>query len=512
MSLCINPRCPKPSDPLNSNSKTHCRNCGSELFLQKRYQVIRLLSDTSGFGNVYEIEEQGIPKILKILKEHLSVEPKAVELFQKEAVVLSRLRHSGIPRVESDGYFTFLPKNSQQSLHCLVMEKIDGLNLEEWMNKMRNQPIPQEQALDWLKQVTQILDQVHQQDYFHRDIKPPNIMRRPNGQMVLIDFGTAREVTGTYLAKIGGRHNITGIVSLGYTPSEQANGRAVPQSDFFALGRTFVYLLTGKHPNYFSEDPLTGKLIWRESAKSVSKSLADLIDYLMAPFPGNRPQNTEVILQRLREVKQELNPPQSPIQLLQSQPTKSSLPSSLKSSQPIGSTQLNQQKPVSAHSYSDKWLAGGAALLMGLVGISYWQYTQKPLSLMPVITNSSPSPQLKTNQFPMKSQDKGVTLKVLSITKSIRSPLVLNVSLKNEGAVPRRFLYSFLNVTDDQGSALSAITEGLPKEVPAKGKEFFGTISIPENLLKESKSIELSLTDYPDQELRLMTSKIQILR
>jgi hypothetical protein len=90
MSLCINPRCPKPSDPLNSNSKTHCRNCGSELFLQKRYQVIRLLSDTSGFGNVYEIEEQGIPKILKILKEHLSVEAKAVELFQQEAVVLSR--------------------------------------------------------------------------------------------------------------------------------------------------------------------------------------------------------------------------------------------------------------------------------------------------------------------------------------------------------------------------------------------------------------------------------------
>ena len=89
-------------------------------------------------------------------------------------------------------------------------------------------------------------------------------MCKPNGQLVLIDFGTAREVSATYFAKVGQGGNVTGIVSPGYTPPEQTNGKAVPQSDFFALGRTFVYLLTGKPPTAFPENPRTGRLMWRK--------------------------------------------------------------------------------------------------------------------------------------------------------------------------------------------------------------------------------------------------------
>jgi tetratricopeptide (TPR) repeat protein len=76
-------------------------------------------------------------------------------------------------------------------------------------------------------------------------------------------------------------------------------GHAVPQSDFFALGRTFVYLLTGKSPLDFPKNSRTGKLIWRNQATEVSPMLADLIDCLMAPFPGQRPQNCQQILQYL---------------------------------------------------------------------------------------------------------------------------------------------------------------------------------------------------------------------
>jgi serine/threonine protein kinase len=64
------------------------------------------------------------------------------------------------------------------------MEKIDGLNLQEWLESRGNQPITPVQALNWLKQLAEILDQVHQKQYFHRDIKPANIMLRPNGQLV----------------------------------------------------------------------------------------------------------------------------------------------------------------------------------------------------------------------------------------------------------------------------------------------------------------------------------------
>ena len=289
MSYCINPKC---AHPQNSKQSLFCQSCGSELLLQGCYQVLRPLGG-GGFGKTYEVEHyDGRKKVLKVL---FNTVPKAVELFQQEAEVLKRLNHSGIPKVESDGYFTYFTRNSKEPLHCLVMEKIEGMNLEQYMTQRNHQPISEGAALLWLKQIAEILHEVHQQNYFHRDIKPPNIMLRPNGQLVLIDFGTAREVTQTFMQKVAGKQ-VTGIISPGYTPSEQINGKAVPQSDFFALGRTFVYLLTGKSPDHFQEDPRNGKLIWRNYITGISQSLGDLIDYLMFPFPGNRPKDTQEIL------------------------------------------------------------------------------------------------------------------------------------------------------------------------------------------------------------------------
>ncbi len=265
------------------------------MLLQNRYRVIRRLGE-GGFGATFEVGDAGTPKVLKVLLDNY---PKSVSLFQREAQVLRGLRHPGIPRVEPDGYFTFQPQNSAEPLHCLVMEKIEGQNLQEWLRD--NQPISQERATDWLKQLAEILDELHQQHYFHRDIKPDNIMLKPDGQLVLIDFGAVREMTETYLVKIAGKRQGTRVGTSGYMPLEQVDGVALPQSDFYALGRTFVYLLTGKSP-FQLIDSQTGELIWRHSAPQVSESLANLIDYLMAPFPGNRPPNTQVILQHLSAI------------------------------------------------------------------------------------------------------------------------------------------------------------------------------------------------------------------
>ncbi|TAG12101.1 MAG: DUF1795 domain-containing protein [Oscillatoriales cyanobacterium] len=92
---------------------------------------------------------------------------------------------------------------------------------------------------------------------------------------------------------------VTRISSMGYTPEEQKKGKAEPRSDFFALGRNFVYLLTAQEPRNLQEDPRSGKLIWRNVATQTSKPLADLIDDLMAYFPKDRPKDTQVLLQRL---------------------------------------------------------------------------------------------------------------------------------------------------------------------------------------------------------------------
>ncbi|MBW4492274.1 MAG: protein kinase [Oscillatoria princeps RMCB-10] len=266
--------------------------------LQNRYRVIRRLGE-GGCGATFEVDDAGTLKVLKVLLldnfDEQETKEKAIALFQQEARVLSRLAHAGIPKVEPDAYFTWA-EAAAGTQHCLVMEKIEGHSLREWLQE--NPPISQERAISWLKQLAEILREVHQQEYFHRDIKPANIMLKPDGQLVLIDFGAVRQVTGTYLAKMGVGREGTQILSPGYTPVEQYEARAVPQSDFFALGRTFVHLLTGSHPLDFPKNERQ-ELLWREGAPAVRSQLADLIDDMMALLPGNRPQNAKIILQRL---------------------------------------------------------------------------------------------------------------------------------------------------------------------------------------------------------------------
>ncbi|MEG4224749.1 serine/threonine-protein kinase [Microcoleus sp. N9_B2] len=370
VSYCLNPKCPNPSDPANSG-KSACIHCGSELLLQGRYRLVAPLG-SGGFGRTFEVDDNGARKVIKVLlKEH----PKAVELFKQEADVLVRLRHPGIPKVDRDGYFIFSPAHSTESFHCLVMEKIAGANLQDWL-KHRGRPISQEQAVNWLKQLSEILDQVHRLNYFHRDIKPHNIMCKPNGQLVLIDFGTAREVSATYFAKVGQGQNVTGIVSPGYTPPEQTNGKAVPQSDFFALGRTFVYLLTGKPPTAFPENPRTGRLMWRKGAPQVSDAVANVIDYLMAPFPGNRPQSPQMVLQCLEEINLDGAESQLPTQLPTTGQTKirgtsggagATKQSSMNRLRPLNSGLNKTDKEV--FDWKKKLLAGTAVLMVS-IGVS----------------------------------------------------------------------------------------------------------------------------------------------
>jgi len=293
---CINPKCGHLDNPDNLEC---CQACGTPLLIENRYRLILPLRPLSegGQAEVFEVEDLGVEaakgqrnKVLKVLEKNNET---LVRLFKQEAKILNELNHPGIPKIQlGDSYFTVSLPRTSKLLHCLVMEKIEGENLQEWVKE--NKPVSQEQALNWLKQLVKILDYLHQHQYFHRDIKPSNIMLRPNGQLVLIDFGTVREMTQTYLVKIGSNREITGVYSAGYTPVEVIQGKAGPQSDFYALGRTFVYLLTGKSPLDLPEE--SEQLNWRESAPQVSPILADWIDYLMAPSPTQRPPNTSFIL------------------------------------------------------------------------------------------------------------------------------------------------------------------------------------------------------------------------
>ena len=87
--------------------------------------------------------------------------------------------------------------------------------------------------------------------------------------------------------------------------------------------------------------------------------------------------------------------------------------------------------------------------------------------------------------------------------------MVLKLDFKNKGDKTVRFLYSFMDITDDRGRALRANTEGLPEELPPDGNNT-GTVSIPTALLDDVKSLSLQLTDYPDQQLQLRVANIPV--
>ena len=291
MSLCINPQCKQQH---NSDSTIFCHSCGSELLIDGRYRVVRELGH-GGFGTAYDaVDFNYRPWVLKVLTDN---HPKYVELFRQEAEILSILNHSGIPKIDLDGYFTYFPEGREEPLHCLVMEKIEGLNLAEYIEQRGHRPIKFKRALRWLAELSLILERVHQHNFFHRDIKPSNIMLKANGCLVLIDFGTVREVTQSYINKKAAG-NLTGVVSHGYTPIEQMRGKAVFQSDFYALGSTMIFLLTGENPSSFydySED----KFDWDRAATDISPQFIDLIDRMTAFSPVKRPANAREIFNQI---------------------------------------------------------------------------------------------------------------------------------------------------------------------------------------------------------------------
>ncbi|NEU81338.1 protein kinase [Nostoc sp. UIC 10630] len=316
---CINPFCDNRQNP---NDIENCLSCGTSLLINDRIRLVEPLRELAdnpfNYFEVFEVDDASTQwnlghkrRVMKVLKWDT---PNLVKLIEHESLALQLIQHSNIPKSTEDDFFTFVPKNSRLILHCLVMDKFEGKDLEQWIES--NGRISQSLALKWLKQLVEILDTVHRSDFFHRDIKPSNIVLQPNGQLALIDFGTARRLTNTYLAKVsgsggtnkgrGGRYEVTSVITPHYTPLEQINGQAVPQSDFYALGRTFVQLVTGIKLMELPIDNKTGNLIWRNKATHIDKPVASFIDELMAQLPGQRPQTTRVILQRLEKLPQQI--------------------------------------------------------------------------------------------------------------------------------------------------------------------------------------------------------------
>jgi serine/threonine protein kinase len=158
---------------------------------------------------------------------------KDVELAEREARVLATLDHPDLPRyvdhLEEDGCL------------YLVTERIEGTALSEL--RRQGTPLAQPDVLRLLAHARGVLSYLHGRapPVIHRDLKPGNVIRRPDGSFAFVDFGAVRDSL-----KPEGGSTIVG--TLGYMAPEQLQGRALPASDVYSVGATALALLTGRNP------------------------------------------------------------------------------------------------------------------------------------------------------------------------------------------------------------------------------------------------------------------------
>ncbi|EAW45126.1 hypothetical protein N9414_16871 [Nodularia spumigena CCY9414] len=131
---------------------------------------------------------------------------------------------------------------------------------------------------------------------------------------------------------------------------------------------------------------------------------------------------------------------------------------------------------------------------------------QKPQEKPPAVVAEKLQP-----GFPVTAESEGVTFAVQSVRYS-GGDLLMRVNMQNKGTDSVRFLYSFLDVSDDKGRTLSASTEGLPTELTPDSPIVSGTVIIPTALLDDVNKISLSLTDYPAQRLKLEVLNVPVER
>ncbi len=203
---------------------------------------------------------------------------KIHEMFEREALILAKLDHPNIVRV--------LDQFVENSRDYLVLEFIPGLTLRQQVQM--HGAFGEPDVIEITKQLADILSYMHgfTPPIIHRDLTPDNlVIREPDKNITLIDFGAANEFIGSVTGTLIGKQC--------YIPPEQFRGQAVPQSDYYALGATLHFLLTGQDPEPISPSHP------KDLIPVVSSKLDNIVSRLTAAEPENRIQSSDELLQLL---------------------------------------------------------------------------------------------------------------------------------------------------------------------------------------------------------------------
>lgn len=300
----------------NDSNNKFCSNCGNNLvekeikkkeesnindyksnnnllkngtLLQNRYKITKLIGQ-GGMGAIYLADDTRFSNRVCVLKEMLDnfVDEEqrkiATSNFLREADMLANLHHDGIPEV----YDRF----SEENRHYLVMEYIQGIDLEQKLEQA-DEPFDEKTVLNWAIQICDILHYLHTRTppIIYRDIKPANLILTNSGKIYMVDFGIARFFNPV---KKG-----TMVGTQGYAPPEQYRGLMEPRSDIYALGATMHHLLTGRDPQ--EEAPFSFPKV-RELNSNVSVATEKLIEKALEKDVSDRFESAEEMLKEIMKI------------------------------------------------------------------------------------------------------------------------------------------------------------------------------------------------------------------
>ncbi len=264
---------------------------------EEEYELLRVLGE-GGFGITWLATRgsDGKEVVVKKLRVERLDEWKAVELFEREAKVLSQLDHPRIP--DYLDYFTLGDGDVPEGF-ALVQEFVDGKTLRElWQEGVE---LSEAESLRWLFGLLEVLEYLHGLDppVIHRDISPNNIiLRESDGAAFLIDFGTvqarldsAREVSSTAAG------------TFGYAAMEQFVGRATPGSDLYGLAMTYLAMHLREEPESmpFSQVRVQIREATREDPLDARLTL--VLEEMTEPDPARRPQSAGEVMARLQALR-----------------------------------------------------------------------------------------------------------------------------------------------------------------------------------------------------------------
>jgi eukaryotic-like serine/threonine-protein kinase len=245
--------------------------------LHERYQIIDIIGQ-GGVGITYrakDITNNGIVA-LKALSLRRARDWKAIELFEREAKVLSQLDHPAIP-----SYIDYFQVDDDQDRQFYIVQELALGNSLASLVENGWQPSINE-VQDVAIQVLRIAIYLHTliPAVIHRDIKPQNLIRDLDGRISLVDFGSVQD---TYHQTITGGSTVVG--TYGYMAPEQFRGQACFSTDLYGLGATIIYLLTKQDPGTLPQKKL--KLDFRAQV-SVPQEFADWLDRMLEPHISRR--------------------------------------------------------------------------------------------------------------------------------------------------------------------------------------------------------------------------------